>query len=110
MNVKDESSSGHSSGKGQYADDTTIMAEGKKEVKSLLVKVKEERKKAGFKLNIQKTKIMITGPISSWQIEEKIMETVTDIIFLGFKITADSDHSHEIKRCLLLGRKAMTVY
>ena len=108
MNVKDESSSGHSSGKGQYADDTTIMAEGKKEVKSLLGKVKEEREKAGFKLNIQKTKIMITGPISSWQIEEKIMETVTDIIFLGFKITADSDCSHEIKRHLLLGRKAMT--
>ena len=86
------------------------MAEGKKEVKSLLVKVKEEREKAGFKLNIQKTKIMTTGPISSWQIEEKIMETVTNIIFLGFKITADSDGSHEIKRCLLLGRKAMTVY
>ena len=79
-------------------------------MKSLLVKVKEEREKAGFKLNIQKTKIMTTGPISSWQIEEKIMETVTDIIFLGFKITADSDGSHEIKRCLLLGRKAMTVY
>ena len=110
MNVKDESRSGHSSGKGQYADDTTIMAEGKKEVKSLLVKVKEEREKSDFKLNIQKTKIMTTGPISSWQIEEKIMETVTDIIFLGFKITADSDGSHEIKRCLLLGRKAMTVY
>ena len=108
MNVKDESSSGHSSGKGQYADDTTIMAEGKKEVKSLLVKVKEEREKSDFKLNIQKTKIMTTGPISSWQIEEKIMETVTDIIFLGFKITADSDGSHEIKRCLLLGRKTMS--
>ena len=74
------------------------------------MKVKEESGKAGLKLNIQKTKIMTTGPISSWQIEEKIMETVTDIIFLGFKITADSDGSHEIKRCLLLGRKAMTVY
>ena len=93
----------------RYADDTTLMAESK-ELKSLLMKVKEKSEKVGLKLNIQKTKIMITGPISSWQIEEKIMETVTDIIFLGFKITADSDHSHEIKRCLLLGKKAMTVY
>ena len=86
------------------------MAENKEELKSLLIRVKEKSEKAGFKLNIQKTKIMTTGPISSWQIEEKIMETVTDIIFLGFKITADSVGSHEIKRCLLLGRKAMTVY
>ena len=109
MNVKDGSSSGPSSGKGQYGDDTTIAAEGKKEVKSLLVKVKEEREKASFKLNIQKIKIMTSGPISSWQTEEKNMETVIDI-FLGFKITADSDYSHEIKRCLLLGRKAMTTH
>ena len=84
------------------------MAESEEELKSLLMRVKEERGKAGLKLNIQKTKIMITGPISSWQIEEKIMETVTDIIFLGSKITADGDCNHEIKRHLLLGRKAMT--
>ena len=109
MNVKDGSSSGPSSGKGRYGDDTTIAAEGKKEVNSLLVKVKEEREKASFKLNIQKIKIMTSGPISSLQIEEKNMETVIDI-FLGFKITADSDYSHEIKRCLLLGRKAMTTH
>ena len=90
MNVKDESSSGHSSGKGQYADDTTIMAEGKKEVKSLLGKVKEEREKAGFKLNIQKTKIMASlHPITSWQIDGETVKTVTDFIFWVSKITAD---------------------
>ena len=82
------------------------MADSKEELKSLLIRVKEDSSKAGFKLNTQKTKIMTSGPISSWQIEEKNMETVTDIIFLGFKITVDSDCSHEIKRCLPLGRKA----
>ena len=83
------------------------MAESKEELKSLL-KVKEASEKAGLKLNIQKTKIMASGPISSWQIDGEAMETVTDFIFLGFKITADGDYSHEIKRCLFLGRKAMT--
>ena len=92
----------------RYADDTTLMAESE-EVNSLLMKVKEENEKVGLKLNIQKTKIMASGPITSWQIDGETMETVTDfIIFLGSKITADSDCSHEIKRCLLLGRKAMT--
>ena len=84
------------------------MAEGEKELKSLLMKVKEEREKAGLKLSIQKTEIMASSLITSWQIDEETMETVTDFIFLGSKITADGDHSHEIKRCLLLGRKAMT--
>ena len=84
------------------------MAESKEEVKSLLMKVKEESKKAGLKLNVQKTKIMASSPITSWQINGKTMETVTDFIFLGSKNTADGDYSHEIKRCLLLGRKAMT--
>ena len=84
------------------------MAEGDEELKSLLMKVKEESKKVGLKLNIQKTKIMASSPITSWQIDGETMETVTDFIFLGSKITADSDCSHEIKRCLLLGRKAMT--
>ena len=91
----------------RYADDTTLMAESK-ELKSLLMKVKEEREKVGLKLNIQKTKIMASGPIISWQIDEETMETVTDFIFLGPKITADGDCSHEIKRRLLLGRKSMT--
>ena len=91
----------------RYADDTTLMAESK-ELKSLLMKVKEGSEKAGLKLRIQKTKIMASGPISSWQIDEETMETVRDFIFLGSKITADGDCSHEIKRCLLLGRKAMT--
>ena len=91
----------------RYADDTTLMAESKDELKSLLMKVKEETEKAGLKLNIQKTKAMASGPITSWQIDGETMETVTDFIFLGSKITADSDCSHEIKRCLLLGRKAM---
>ena len=92
----------------RYVDDTTLMAESKEEVKSLLMKVKEESKKAGLKLNVQKTKIMASSPITSWQINGKTMETVTDFIFLGSKNTADGDYSHEIKRCLLLGRKAMT--
>ena len=84
------------------------MTESKEELKSLMIKVKEEREKAGLKLNIQKTKIMISGPITSWQIDGEEMETVVDFIFSDSKITADGDRSHEIKRCLLLGRKAMT--
>ena len=84
------------------------MAESKEELKSLLMKVEEESKNVGLKLNIQKTKITASGPITSWQIDGETMETVTDFIFLGSKITADGDCSHEIKRCLLLGRKAMT--
>ena len=92
----------------RYADDTTLMAESKEELKSLLMKVKEESEKAGLKLNIQKTRIMASSPITSWQIDGETMETVTDFIFLGSKITADGDYSHEIKRHLLLGRKAMT--
>ena len=91
----------------RYADDTTLMAESK-ELKSYLMKVKEESEKSGLKLNIQKTKIMASGPITSWQIDRGAMETVTDFIFLGSKITADGKCSHEIKRCLLLGRKAIT--
>ena len=92
----------------RYADDTTLMAESEEELKSLLMKVKEESEKAGLKLNIQKTKIMTSGPISSWQIDGETKEAVRDLIFLGFKITVDSDCSHEIKCLLLLGRKAMT--
>ena len=94
----------------RYADDTTFMAESEEELKSLLVSVKEESEKVGLKLNIQKTKIMVSllSPITSWQIHRETMETVKDFIFLGSKITADGDCSHEIKRCLLLGRKAMT--
>ena len=92
----------------RYADDTTLMAESEEELKSLLMKVKVESEKVGLKLNIQKTKIMASGPITSWQIDGETMETVRDFIFLGSKITAGSDHSHEIKRHLLLGRKAMT--
>ena len=91
----------------RYADDTTLMAESE-ELKSLLLKVKEETEKVGLKLNIQKTKIMASGPITSWQRDGEIMETVTDFIFWGSKITADGDCSHEIKRCFLLGRKVMT--
>ena len=90
----------------RYADDITLMAESEEELKSLLMK--EESEKVGLKLNIQKMKIMASGPISSWQIDGETMETVTDFIFLGSKITADGDCSHEIKRRLLLGRKAMT--
>ena len=85
------------------------MAESEAELKNLLVKVKEESEKVGLKVNIQKNKIMVSGPITSWQIDGEIMETVTDFIFLGSKITTDGDCSHEIKRCLLLGRKAMTI-
>ena len=92
----------------RYADDTTHMAESEEEPKSLLMKVKEESEKAGLKLNIQKTKIMASGPITSWQIDEETMATVTDFTLGGFKITADCDFSHAIKRLLLLGRKAMT--
>ena len=92
----------------RYADDTTFMAESEEELKSLLVKVKEESEKVGLKLNIQKTKIMASGPITSRQIDGETMETVTDFILGGSKITADGDCSHEMKRCLLLGRKVMT--
>ena len=92
----------------RYADDTTIMAQSEEELKSLLMKVKEESEKVGLKLNIQKTRIMASGPMTSWQMHGEIMETVTDFIFLGSKITADGDCSHEIKRHLLLGGKAMT--
>ena len=89
-------------------DNTTLMAESEKELKSRLMKVKEESEKVGLKLNIHKTKIMVSGPITSWQTDGKTVETVADFIFLGSKITADGDYGHEIKRCLLLGRKVMT--
>ena len=92
----------------RYADDTTLMAESEEELKSLLMKVKEESEKVGLKLNIQKTKIMASGPITSWQIDGETVETVADFIFLGSKITADGDCRNEIKRHLLLGRKVMT--
>ena len=92
----------------RYADDTTLMAESEEELKSLLMKVKEESEKVGLKLNIQKTKIVASSPITSWQIDGETVETVSDFIFLGSKITADGDCSHEIKRRLLLGRKVMT--
>ena len=92
----------------RYADDTTLMAESEEELKSLLMKVKGESKKVGLKLSIQKTKIMASGPIISWQIDGETVDKVRDFIFLGSKITADGDCSHEIKRCLLLGRKVMT--
>ena len=92
----------------RYADDTTLMAESEEELKSLLMKMKEESEKVGLKLNIQKTKIMASSPITSWQIDGGTVETVADFIFLGSKITADGDCSHEIKRHLLLGRKAIT--
>ena len=91
----------------RYADDNTLMTEGEEELKSLLMKVKEESEKVGLKLNIQKTKIMASGPITSWQIDGETMETVTDFILGGSKITMDGECSQEIKRCLLLGRKAM---
>ena len=90
------------------ADDTTLMAESEEDLKSLLMKVKDESEKVGLKLNIQKTKIMASGHITSWQIDGETMEIVSDFIFLGSRITADGDCSHEIKRCLLFGRKAMT--
>ena len=92
----------------RYADDTTLMAESEEELQSLLMKVKVESEKVGLKLSIQKTKIMACGPITSWQTAGETMETVTDFIFLGSKITVDGDCSHEIKRCLLLGRKSVT--
>ena len=91
----------------RYADDTTLMAESEEELKSLLMKVKEESEKVGLKLNIQKTKIMTSGPITSWQIDGETMETVRDFLAEGFKITADGNCSHEIRICLLLGRKVM---
>ena len=92
----------------RYADDNTLMAENEEELKSLLMNVKDESEKVGLKLNIQKTKIMASSPITSWQIDGETVETVADFIFLGSKITADGDCSHEIKRCLLLGRKVVT--
>ena len=92
----------------RYADDITLMAESEEELKSLLMKVKEESEKVGLKLIIQKIKIMASGPITSWQVEGETVETVTDFMFLSSKITADGDFSHEIKRCLLIRRKAMT--
>jgi len=92
----------------RYADDTTLMAENEEELKSLLMKVKEESEKVGLKLNIKKMKIMASGPITSWQIDGETVEIVSDFIFLGSKVTADGDCSHEIKRRLLLGRKVMT--
>ena len=92
----------------RYANDTTLMAENEEELKSFLMRVKKQSEKVGLKLNIQKTKIMASGPIMSWQIGGETMETMTDFIFLGSQITADGDCSHEIKRCLFLGRKPMT--
>ena len=92
----------------RYADDTTLMAESEEKLKRVLIKLKEESEKVGLKLNIQKTKIMSSGPITSWQIDGETMETVTDSIFLGYEITASGDCSHEIKRCLFLGGKVMT--
>ena len=92
----------------RYADDTTLTAKSEEELKSLLMKVKEESEKVGLKLNIQKTKIMVSGPITSWEVDGETVETVSDFIFSGSKITADGDCSHEIKRDLLLGRKVIT--
>ena len=92
----------------RYADDTSLMAENEEELKSLFMKVKEESEKVGLKLNIQKTKIMASGPITSWETDGETVETVSDFILGGSKITADGDYSHEIKRCLLFGRKALT--
>ena len=92
----------------RYADDTTLMAESEEELKSLLVKVKEGSEKVGLKLNIQKTKIVVCNPVTSWQIDGQSVETVSDFLFFGSKMTPDGDCSHEIKRCLLLGRKVMT--
>ena len=99
---------GRNSNNLRYADDTTLMTESEEELKSFLMKVKEESEKAGLRLNIQKTKIMASGPITSWEIDRETAETVSDFIFLGSKITADGDCSHETKRRLLLGRKVMT--
>ena len=99
---------GRSISKLRYADDTTLVAESEEELKSLLMKVKEESEKVGLKLNIQKTEIMASGPITSWRLDRETMEIVRDFILGGSKITADGDCSHEIKRCFLLGRKGMT--
>src|SRR5574337_2065327 len=99
---------GRNSNNLRYADDTTLMSESEEELKSLLMKVKEESKNVGLKLNIQKTKIIASRPITSWEIDGETVETVSDFIFLGSKITTDGDWSHEIKRCLLLERKVMT--
>ena len=99
---------GENSNNLRYANNTSHMAERKEELKSLLMKVKEESEKVGLRFNIQKTKIMASGPITSWKIDGETVQTVTDFIFWGSKITADGDHSHEIKRCLLLGKKTMT--
>ena len=99
---------GRNINKPRFADDTTLMAESEEELKSLLMKVKEESEKVGLKLNIQKTKTMASGSMTSWQIDGEVMETVADFIFLGSRIIADGDCSHEIKRCLLLQRKVMT--
>ena len=98
---------GRNSNNLRYADDTTLTAESEEELKSLLMKVKEESEILGLKLSIQKTKIMASGPITSWEIDAETVETVSDFIFLGSKITADGDFSHEMKRCLFLGRKVM---
>ena len=92
----------------RYADDTTLIAESEEELKSFLMKVKEESEKVGLRLNIQKMKIMASGPMTSWEIDGETVETVSDFILGGSRITADGEHSHEIKRCLLLGRKVMT--
>ena len=99
---------GRSNNNLRYADDTTLKAGSEEELKSLLMKVKEESERVGLKLNIQKTKIMASGPITSWEIDGETVEKVSDFIFWGSKITADGDCSHEVKRCLLLGRKVMT--
>ena len=93
----------------RYADNTTLMAKSEEKLKSLLMKVKEESKKVGLKINIQKTKIMASGPITSWEIDGETVETMADIVFLGSKITADGDYSHEINRCLCLKMKFMTI-
>ena len=108
MKHKLESFAGRNVSNLRYADDTILMAESEEELDSLLMKVKEESEKVDLKLNIQKTKIMVSGPINSWQIEGETVETLTDFVFLGSKITADGDCIHEIKGCLLLGRKVMT--
>ena len=108
QNTSRETLAGRNTNNLRYADDTTFMAESEEELKSLLMKVKKEGERAGLKFNIQKTNIMASGPIISWQIEGETIETVRDFIFLGSKITVDGDCSHKIKRCLLLGRKAMT--
>ena len=108
MKHKLESFAGRNVSNLRYADDTILMAESEEDLDSLLMKVKEESENVGLKLNIQKTKIMVSGPINSWQIDGETVETLTDFVFLGSKITADGDCIHEIKGCLFLGRKVMT--